>query len=73
MFSYIVRDDKSSVYHALVETISGRSQWTQKTGDTVKANLIIGERNTVKFPFGRLGNVEHEGSIPLLYTDNINR
>lgn len=57
MFSYIVRDDKSSVYHALVETISRRSHWTQKTGDTVKANLIIGERNTVKFPFGRLGNV----------------
>eukprot|EP00057_Strongylocentrotus_purpuratus_P032514 XP_787911.3 PREDICTED: tubulin--tyrosine ligase-like [Strongylocentrotus purpuratus] len=63
MFSYIVRDDKSSVYHALVETISGRSQWTQKTGDTVKANLIIGERNTVKFPFGRLG---HDGILQLV-------
>nr|XP_054759026.1 tubulin--tyrosine ligase-like [Lytechinus pictus] len=63
MYSYTVRDNKSSVYQALVETISRRSNWTQKTGDTVKANLIIGERNTLKFPFGRLG---HDGILQLV-------
>ncbi|XP_071505283.1 tubulin--tyrosine ligase-like [Diadema antillarum] len=56
MYSYVVREDKGSVYHALIETLSQRTDWIRKTGDTVKANLIIAERNTIKVPFGRLGH-----------------
>ena len=53
MYTFVARDDGSSVYTALAEFIEADANWKRLQKNNPKANLIFLERNNQ--PFWKIG------------------
>ncbi|XP_077991284.1 tubulin--tyrosine ligase-like, partial [Glandiceps talaboti] len=60
-YSYVVRDEGSSVYAAVANVLSSRQDWKSIHKDSRRFNVMFGERNRLQF--GRLG---HEPGVTQL-------
>lgn len=58
MFTFVVRDENSSIYAEVSRLLVASGHWKRLRRDNPRFNLMLGERN--RLPFGRLG--EHPGS-----------
>ncbi|XP_056290819.1 tubulin--tyrosine ligase [Pseudoliparis swirei] len=54
MFTFVTRDDNSSVYAEVSKILLSTGQWKRLKRDNPRFNLMLGERN--RLPFGRLGH-----------------
>ncbi|XP_019625758.1 PREDICTED: tubulin--tyrosine ligase-like isoform X2 [Branchiostoma belcheri] len=54
MYTFVNRDESSSVYGAVAELLVARGDWRCLPRDSARFHLMLGERN--KLPFGRLGH-----------------
>lgn len=55
MYTFVVRDEGSSVYAEVSRLLLASGQWRRLRRDNPRFNLMLGERN--RLPFGRLGKV----------------
>lgn len=64
MYTFVVRDEGSSVYAEVSRLLLASGQWRRLRRDNPRFNLMLGERN--RLPFGRLGkgNPTHKASHP---------
>lgn len=53
MYTFVVRDESSSIYAEVAKILLSTGQWKRLKKDNPRFNLMLGERN--KLPFGRLG------------------
>lgn len=53
MFTFVVRDENSSVYAEVSRLLVASGHWKRLRRDNPRFNLMLGERN--RLPFGRLG------------------
>lgn len=53
MYTFVVRDEGSSVYAEVSRLLLASGQWRRLRRDNPRFNLMLGERN--RLPFGRLG------------------
>lgn len=53
MYTFVVRDEGSSVYTEVSRLLLASGQWRRLRRDNPRFNLMLGERN--RLPFGRLG------------------
>lgn len=53
MYTFVTRDDNSSVYAEVSKILVSSGQWKRLKRDNPRFNLMLGERN--RLPFGRLG------------------
>lgn len=53
MYTFVVRDENSSVYAEVSRLLLATGQWKRLRKDNPRFNLMLGERN--RLPFGRLG------------------
>lgn len=53
MYTFVVRDEGSSVYAEVSRLLLASGQWKRLRRDNPRFNLMLGERN--RLPFGRLG------------------
>lgn len=53
MYTFVVRDENSSVYAEVSKILLSTGQWRRLKRDNPRFNLMLGERN--RLPFGRLG------------------
>uniref|UniRef100_A0A8C5QKB1 Tubulin--tyrosine ligase n=1 Tax=Leptobrachium leishanense TaxID=445787 RepID=A0A8C5QKB1_9ANUR len=58
MYTFVVRDENSTVYAEVSKILLATGQWKRLKRDNPRFNLMLGERN--RLPFGRLG---HEPGI----------
>ncbi|XP_040283269.1 tubulin--tyrosine ligase [Bufo bufo] len=58
MYTFVVRDENSTVYAEVAKILLASGQWKRLKKDNPRFNLMLGERN--RLPFGRLG---HEPGI----------
>ncbi|XP_069091171.1 tubulin--tyrosine ligase [Pleurodeles waltl] len=58
MYTFVVRDENSSVYAEVSKILLSTGKWRRLKRDNPRFNLMLGERN--RLPFGRLG---HEPGI----------
>ncbi|XP_053567924.1 tubulin--tyrosine ligase [Bombina bombina] len=58
MYTFVVRDENSTVYAEVSRILLATGQWKKLKRDNPRFNLMLGERN--RLPFGRLG---HEPGI----------
>ncbi|XP_056423166.1 tubulin--tyrosine ligase [Hyla sarda] len=58
MYTFVVRDENSTVYAEVSKILLATGQWKRLKKDNPRFNLMLGERN--RLPFGRLG---HEPGI----------
>ncbi|XP_075720581.1 tubulin--tyrosine ligase [Rhinoderma darwinii] len=58
MYTFVVRDENSTVYAEVSKILLTTGQWKRLKKDNPRFNLMLGERN--RLPFGRLG---HEPGI----------
>nr|XP_002198364.1 tubulin--tyrosine ligase [Taeniopygia guttata] len=54
MYTFVVRDEGSSVYTEVSRLLLASGQWRRLRRDNPRFNLMLGERN--RLPFGRLGH-----------------
>ncbi|XP_063774175.1 tubulin--tyrosine ligase [Pseudophryne corroboree] len=54
MYSFVVRDENSTVYAEVSKILLATGQWKKLKRDNPRFNLMLGERN--RLPFGRLGH-----------------
>nr|XP_033792448.1 tubulin--tyrosine ligase isoform X2 [Geotrypetes seraphini] len=54
MYTFVVRDENSSVYSEVAKILVSTGQWKKLRRDNPRFNLMLGERN--RLPFGRLGH-----------------
>ncbi|XP_023377683.1 tubulin--tyrosine ligase [Pteropus vampyrus] len=54
MFTFVVRDENSSVYAEVSRLLVASGHWKRLRRDNPRFNLMLGERN--RLPFGRLGH-----------------
>ncbi|XP_014459442.1 tubulin--tyrosine ligase isoform X2 [Alligator mississippiensis] len=54
MYTFVVRDENSSVYAEVSRLLLASGQWRRLRKDNPRFNLMLGERN--RLPFGRLGH-----------------
>ncbi|KAE8601253.1 hypothetical protein XENTR_v10013603 [Xenopus tropicalis] len=54
MYTFVVRDENSTVYAEVAKILLASGQWKRLKRDNPKFNLMLGERN--RLPFGRLGH-----------------
>ncbi|XP_066481135.1 tubulin--tyrosine ligase [Tiliqua scincoides] len=54
MYTFVVRDETSSIYAEVAKILLSTGQWKRLKRDNPRFNLMLGERN--KLPFGRLGH-----------------
>ncbi|XP_052532265.1 tubulin--tyrosine ligase isoform X2 [Tympanuchus pallidicinctus] len=54
MYTFVVRDENSSVYAEVSRLLLATGQWKRLRKDNPRFNLMLGERN--RLPFGRLGH-----------------
>ncbi|CAH1261354.1 TTL [Branchiostoma lanceolatum] len=54
MYTFVNRDESSSVYGTVAELLVARGDWRGLPRDSARFHLMLGERN--KLPFGRLGH-----------------
>ncbi|XP_030053971.1 tubulin--tyrosine ligase [Microcaecilia unicolor] len=54
MYTFVVRDENSSVYSEVAKILISTGQWKKLRRDNPRFNLMLGERN--RLPFGRLGH-----------------
>nr|XP_060610453.1 tubulin--tyrosine ligase [Anolis sagrei ordinatus] len=54
MYTFVVRDENSSVYAEVSKILLSTGQWKRLKRDNPRFNLMLGERN--RLPFGRLGH-----------------
>lgn len=54
MYTFVVRDESSSIYAEVAKILLSTGQWKRLKKDNPRFNLMLGERN--KLPFGRLGH-----------------
>ncbi|XP_006005111.1 tubulin--tyrosine ligase [Latimeria chalumnae] len=54
MYTFVVRDENSSVYAEVSKMLLFTGQWKRLKKDNPRFNLMLGERN--RLPFGRLGH-----------------
>jgi tubulin--tyrosine ligase len=53
MYTFVVRDENSSVYAEVSRLLLATGHWKRLRRDNPRFNLMLGERN--RLPFGRLG------------------
>lgn len=53
MYTFVSRDDNSTVYAEVSKILLSTGQWKRLKRDNPRFNLMLGERN--RLPFGRLG------------------
>lgn len=53
MYTFVVRDENSSVYAEVSRLLLATGYWKRLRRDNPRFNLMLGERN--RLPFGRLG------------------
>ncbi|KAM4694797.1 tubulin--tyrosine ligase [Discoglossus pictus] len=54
MYTFVVRDENSTVYAEVSKILLATGQWKKLKRDNPRFNLMLGERN--RLPFGRLGH-----------------
>ncbi|KAM3606553.1 uncharacterized protein V6R79_018581 [Siganus canaliculatus] len=54
MYTFVSRDDNSTVYAEVSKILQSTGQWKRLKRDNPRFNLMLGERN--RLPFGRLGH-----------------
>ncbi|XP_025959966.1 tubulin--tyrosine ligase isoform X2 [Dromaius novaehollandiae] len=54
MYTFVVRDENSSVYAEVSRVLLATGHWRRLRKDNPRFNLMLGERN--RLPFGRLGH-----------------
>ncbi|KAM7172150.1 tubulin--tyrosine ligase isoform 5-T5 [Macrochelys suwanniensis] len=54
MYTFVVRDENSSIYAEVSRILLSSGQWKRLKRDNPRFNLMLGERN--RLPFGRLGH-----------------
>ncbi|CAI5771182.1 tubulin--tyrosine ligase isoform X2 [Podarcis muralis] len=54
MYTFVARDENSSVYAEVSKILLSTGQWKRLKRDNPRFNLMLGERN--RLPFGRLGH-----------------
>ncbi|XP_058021086.1 tubulin--tyrosine ligase isoform X1 [Ahaetulla prasina] len=54
MYTFVVRDENSSIYAEVSKILLSTGQWKRLKRDNPRFNLMLGERN--RLPFGRLGH-----------------
>ncbi|MEE6474850.1 hypothetical protein FKM82_010517 [Ascaphus truei] len=54
MYTFVVRDENSTVYAEVSKILLATGQWKRLKRDNPRFNLMLGERN--RLPFGRLGH-----------------
>ncbi|KAG8444041.1 hypothetical protein GDO86_009291 [Hymenochirus boettgeri] len=54
MYTFVVRDENSTVYAEVAKILIATGQWKRLKRDNPRFNLMLGERN--RLPFGRLGH-----------------
>ncbi|XP_028676025.1 tubulin--tyrosine ligase [Erpetoichthys calabaricus] len=54
MYTFVTRDENSSVYAEVSKMLLSTGQWRKLKRDNPRFNLMLGERN--RLPFGRLGH-----------------
>lgn len=64
MFTFVVRDENSSVYAEVSRLLVASGHWKRLRRDNPRFNLMLGERN--RLPFGRLGERPRSVRIPPL-------
>lgn len=55
MYTFVSRDDNSTVYAEVSKILLSTGQWKRLKKDNPRFNLMLGERN--RLPFGRLGKL----------------
>lgn len=60
MYTFVVRDENSSVYAEVSRLLLATGYWKRLRRDNPRFNLMLGERN--RLPFGRLGEPFPRGS-----------
>ena len=53
MYTFVTRDENSTVYAEVSKILLSSGQWKRLKRDNPRFNLMLGERN--RLPFGRLG------------------
>lgn len=53
MYTFVLRDDTSSIYAEVSKILTATGKWKRLKKDNPRFNLMLGERN--RLPFGRLG------------------
>lgn len=64
MYTFVVRDENSSVYAEVSRLLLATGHWKRLRRDNPRFNLMLGERN--RLPFGRLGERFLVRALPLL-------
>lgn len=64
MYTFVVRDENSSVYAEVSRLLLATGHWKRLRRDNPRFNLMLGERN--RLPFGRLGEPFPVPALPLL-------
>lgn len=64
MYTFVVRDENSSVYAEVSRLLLATGHWKRLRRDNPRFNLMLGERN--RLPFGRLGERFPVPALPLL-------
>lgn len=59
MYTFVVRDENSSVYAEVSRLLLATGHWKRLRRDNPRFNLMLGERN--RLPFGRLGEPFRRG------------
>ncbi|XP_037752240.1 tubulin--tyrosine ligase isoform X3 [Chelonia mydas] len=54
MYTFVARDENSSIYAEVSKILLSTGQWKRLKRDNPRFNLMLGERN--RLPFGRLGH-----------------
>lgn len=62
MYTFVVRDENSTVYAEVCKILLATGQWKRLKRDNPRFNLMLGERN--RLPFGRLGEKRHRDRMP---------
>lgn len=62
MYTFVVRDENSSVYAEVSRLLLASGQWRRLRKDNPRFNLMLGERN--RLPFGRLGKGWLGAAVP---------
>lgn len=60
MYTFVGRDENSSVYAEVSKILVSTGHWKRLKRDNPRFNLMLGERN--RLPFGRLGKDEANSS-----------
>lgn len=63
MYTFVVRDENSSVYAEVSRLLLATGHWKRLRRDNPRFNLMLGERN--RLPFGRLGEPLPRGRCAL--------